>query len=263
MSALDFVKYLIVFLILLLSAQTASQARDADKAGKTSVVAVPAAPPTRSPVVPEDASADQPLPAPEYVLQRGDNINIKVFNRPELNESVVIRPDGRVTVMLLDEIEAAGLTPARLDALITERYATYFKDPQVSIIVTSFTNQKVFVGGEVLRPGLLKMEGNLTLLGALFQAGGPIGTARLDSVVLLRDSGQGHPVATKIDVKNLLKAQGEDIELMPFDVVYVPMSKIAKVDKWVDQYIRQLIPVSLTAGFTYLAGDATAVHFSN
>jgi polysaccharide export outer membrane protein len=137
---------------------------------------------------------------------------------------------------------------------LTGRLARFFKDPQVTVIVRRFANLKVFVGGEVGQPGVVAIAGELTALGAVYQAGGFRPTARTDSVMLLRESKDQKPIVVRLDLKRLEKDQAM-MALQPHDVIFVPMSRIAKVDQFVDQYMRQLIPISLTAGFSYVAGN--------
>ena len=194
-----------------------------------------------------------------YVLQRGDEISVRVFRLPELDDTVRIRPDGKISVPLLDNLDAAGATTKELADTLTKRYAELFKEPQVSVIVRSFANLKVYVGGEVGQPGAVPLVGDLTLVGAVFQAGGFRTTARLDSVVLVRNDGQDRPIIQKLNVKDIIGKGTPDIALRPFDIVYVPESRIRKVNRFVDEYIRQLIPITATAGFTYLMGDTAII----
>ena len=130
---------------------------------------------------------------------------------------------------------------------------------QVSVIVRSFSNLRVYVGGEVGQPGPVSLRGDVTALETILQVGGFTPSARMDSVVLLRNDGNDHPLAQKLNFKELLSKGGADVALQPFDVLYVPVSRIGKVDRFVDQYIRQLLPISLTGGFTYVLRDRTVV----
>ena len=91
-------------------------------------------------------------PAP-YVIHAGDQLDIKFFYNPELNESVVVRPDGKISLQLIDEIQAAGLQPAELDQKLTDLYSRELKKPVLTVIVRSFTGQRVYVGGEVMPGG--------------------------------------------------------------------------------------------------------------
>ena len=208
--------------------------------------------PPQPPAAPPAVAA---APETGYVLQRGDEITIKVYNQPDLLENVVIRPDGRISVVLLDDVEAAGLTVPELDAKLTSGYQKFFKEPEISVIVRTFTNHRIFVGGEVGAPGPVPIVGPLRALEAILQVGGFRPSARLDSVILMRNDGNNRPLIQKLNFKETLKS-GNDLLLQPYDVLFVPESRIAKVDKFVDNFIRQLIPISLTGGFTYVLGNS-------
>lgn len=190
----------------------------------------------------------------EYILQLGDVIDIKLFYNPELNETVTIRPDGKISLQLVDEIEVLGLTPSELDKILTEKYSKILYKADVAVIVKQFTSQKVYVGGEVNLPGLIPYSGKLTSLQAIFQAGGFKITAKLKNIVILRNQGTEEPLFMTINLKEDLKkhTQHNDILLQPYDVVFVPKTSIAKINQFVDQYIRQLIPVTTTTGFSYV-----------
>lgn len=198
-------------------------------------------------------------PQPSYVLQRGDEITVKVFNNPDLLDTVIVRPDGMISVLLLDDVQAAGLTVTELDTRLTTGYAKFIREPQVTVVVRAFANLRVYVGGEVGQPGPVSLRGNVTALEAILQSGGFRPTAKMDSVILLRNDGSDHAVARKLNFEQLLSKKQVDITLEPFDVLYVPLSRIAKVDKFIDQYVRQLLPISLTGGFNYIFRDRVAI----
>lgn len=192
-----------------------------------------------------------------YVLQARDVIEIQVYNLPELSVTLVIRPDGKISVPLQPEITAAGMTAEQLAAKLTEGYSQEFRNPRVTVIVRTFSNQNVYVGGEVEKPQLLPLTGQITVLQAILQAGGIKESAKEKAVIVLRNDGHGKPEVRQISLKRVIGGQ-PDIVLQPFDVVFVPKSKIAQVDKWVDQHIRQIVPVSLGMSFSYLLnGQAT------
>jgi len=219
----------------------------------------PAPAPAQNPPAqnPAPAPAQNPTPG-DYVLERGDEIAVRIFNHPELEDTVQIRPDGKISLLLVDDQLAAGLTSRDLSEKLTEKYSKLYRDVQLSVIVRKFANNKVYVGGEVGAPGLLPITGRFTAIAAIMQAGGFRGTARMDSVVLLRPQ-DGKPQAVKLDLKQVLEAKAPDVVLQPFDVIFVPLSRVAKVDKFVDQYMRQLIPITATAGFTYLLGGSSVI----
>jgi protein involved in polysaccharide export with SLBB domain len=205
-------------------------------------------------------SGDEPAgPPPPYRLQPDDELSIRVFGRPELDETVRVRPDGRISVLLAEEVAAAGRTAEELDRELTDRYARYFRDPRVSVNVRDFAGLAVYLGGEVERPGLVPLRGRLTALAAVLAAGGFRSSARKDSVILLRDAGGDRPLALRLNLEEVITKGTPDVVLRPYDVVYVPMSRIAKVDKFVDEYVRRLLPVTLSAGFTYLKGNEATI----
>jgi polysaccharide biosynthesis/export protein len=210
-------------------------------------------------VAPQQASFTPTLRDGLYVLQRGDEITIKVFRLPELEETLRIRPDGKISVLLLDDIDAAGLTTRELRARLFVRYSEFFQEPQVSVILRSGADLKVYVGGEVTQPGVIPLLGDLTALAACLQAGGFKPTARTDNAILIRNNGHEAPIVEKLNLKDALNKGRGDVELKPFDVVYVPPSKVARADRFVQQYTRDLLPITLTGGFSYILGQPAAL----
>jgi len=182
---------------------------------------------------------------PSYLIQVGDQLDIKLFYNSELNEQVTVRPDGRISVQLANEVVAAGLTPEQLRESLIHIYASQLKSPELSVIVRTFASQKLFVDGEVGRPGVLSLVGPTRVLDAISEAGGVKATARTQEVLIIR-RGAAKPEVLKVNLKHLLKAKysEEDLLLQPYDVVYVPKSHIANLNQWVEQYITKNIPVT-------------------
>jgi protein involved in polysaccharide export with SLBB domain len=189
----------------------------------------------------------------DYVLQVGDVIDIKFFYNPELNELVTIRPDGKISLQLIDEIVAAGLTASELDRILTEKYSNSLRDPEVTVIIREFIGLRVYVGGEVNSPGVVPISGRLTALQAILQAGGYKDTAELRSIVVLRNQGTHDPLFMAVNLKEDLTSniKQNDILLKPRDIVFVPKTEIAKMNQFVRQYIKELIPVTLNFGLMY------------
>lgn len=199
------------------------------------------------------SAATQDQTAWDYRLNPGDSIEIRLFFNPELNEKVQIRPDGRVSLQLIGDMPLSGLTVRDAAALLNRAYLKEVLTPQVSVQVRGFGAQKVFVTGEVQRPGVIDVPGRMTVYDAISEAGGVKHTGAVKSVVLFRKGPEGKPVEHKFALyQSGHLTEDANIQLNPFDVVFVPESKIAQVDRWVDQHIRQLIPVTATAGFAYL-----------
>jgi protein involved in polysaccharide export with SLBB domain len=186
----------------------------------------------------------------EYIIQPGDQLDIKFFYNPELNEQLMVRPDGRISMQLVKEIMAAGMTPAQLTSLLTVKYGKELQQPELTVIVRSFNSQRVYVDGEVNKPGLVPLVAPTTLLQAVAQAGGMKETARTDEVILIRRGADNRVVTTMLNLEKALDGTdvAQDIPLIPFDILYVPRSHISNVNVWVDQYMRRMIPVSMGMG---------------
>ncbi len=223
-------------------------------------VTAPLAAPAQSGVV-ASAQSEVALPetpeASDYRLRRGDVLEIKFFYNSELNERLPIRPDGKISLALVGEVQAAGRSAAELRRELTERYAVTLRHPEVAVIVKELTATKVFVGGEVRAAGVIQSQRELTLLQAIVQAGGFLPTAKVRTVVILRDQGTSEPLFMTVDLAGDLDGSqlGGDMKLQPDDIIFVPATRIAKVDQFVDQYIRQVIPVALNLGVSYLHGN--------
>ena len=189
----------------------------------------------------------------EYRIQLGDQLDIKFFYNPELNEQVTVRPDGRISLQLVHEIMVAGLTPSELTDLLTTRYASELKKPEITVIVRSFGAHKIYVDGEVTRPGVFPLIGFVTVLQAISQAGGMKETARTSQVVIIRRSEDNKPLVSSLNLNKVIDGtdMSQDIALKPFDIVYVPRSAISNVNVWVDQYVRRNLPISISSGFGY------------
>ncbi len=230
-------------------------------AGCTAATSRPAVTTAPAPVVDTVGTTEAASPVAgepvEYRLRRGDVLEIKFFYNSELNERLPIRPDGKISLALVGEIEAAGRSAADLQTELTERYAASLRHPEVAVIVKELTGTKVFVGGEVRTAGVIHSAQELTLLQAIVQAGGFLRTAKVRNVVILRDQGTPEPLFMTVDLSNDLDGTqlGGDMMLFPDDIIFVPATRIAKVDQFVDQYIRQVIPVALNLGVSYLHGN--------
>ena len=194
-------------------------------------------------------------PAAEYRLQRGDILDVKMFYAPELNENASIRPDGRISMQLIGEITAAGLTPSELAQTVRERYTGILLNPEATVIVRKFTGLKAYVAGEVTTPGLVSFDAPASLLQALIQAGWLKPTAQPRNVVIIRDTGTGVPAVHLVDVKKLIEEPetARHEILHPFDIVFVPKSTIATIQDFIDQYLDKpfLTPISRLAGFGF------------
>jgi protein involved in polysaccharide export with SLBB domain len=182
----------------------------------------------------------------EYRIAVGDRLEVKFYYNTELNQEVAVRPDGRISLQLVKEVPAAGLTPEQLREDLLERYKKHLADPEIAVIVNSFSGHKVYVGGEVGAPGVRELIGPTTAFQAIMASGGMKDTARTKEIVVYR-RGPDHnsPMAIPLNIENAMKGLdfSQDIYLQPYDIVFVPRSSVANFNVWVDQYLRKGILV--------------------
>lgn len=200
----------------------------------------------------EDAYAAPVYPVQEYRIQPGDQLDIKLFYNPELNEQLTVRSDGRITLQLVNDVVAAGRTPAELTQILNKAYAAELANPKVAVIVRTSVADKVYVDGEVNRAGLITMPGPMTILQSIAQAGGLKETAKTDQVLVLRRGADGQVNTLEVNLKAALQGadSASDIFLRPNDIVLVPKSGIANVNTWIDMYIRKNIPLPIGLGYS-------------
>ncbi len=187
----------------------------------------------------------KPADLPPYRLQIGDQLSIKFYRNPELNQDVAVRPDGKISLPFVDEVLCAGLTPAELDAELTKRYRGELTIPDITVIVTAFGGNKIYVDGEVSHQGVLELAGGMTLRQALAAAGGITKTAHKELVVLIRTDRNGKRSGHALNFADIRAGvtPDADIPLKPYDVVYVPKSGIANANVAMELYIQNMLPV--------------------
>jgi polysaccharide export outer membrane protein len=202
------------------------------------------------------APTPPPTPGPAYRINVGDELHVRFMYTPEQNEELPVRPDGRISLGVTGQLDVVGLTPSELETLIVEKSKHRLRDPQVTVIVTKLGEQRVYIGGEVMKPGYVPLRPDMTLLQAVLQSGDFRKTARLDSVLLLTPTPDGKFTAARIDMESVVEhGVPERVRLHPNDVVYVPPTWIANMDVVVDQYVRGLIPALPRVGVGYSLGN--------
>jgi protein involved in polysaccharide export with SLBB domain len=191
-------------------------------------------------------------------------VEVKFFYTPELNETQTVRPDGKIALQLVGEVETQRMTPAGLRNELLRLYAPHLKDPEIAVIVRSFFNRRVFVGGQVMTPSIVEMPGELTVLEAIMQAGGfDMREAEIRNVIVIRHK-ENQRYGYSLDLKpTLTGGETQPFFLDPQDIVYVPRTAIVKVDQWIDQHINRLIPqtgfiFSRTVGRTTIGIDTSS-----
>jgi len=198
----------------------------------------------------DDLRPEMLAPQP-YLIQPGDELDIRFFHTPLLNTVLPVRPDGIISMPYAQAVKAAGRTPEDVSRDLAASYGKVLNDPEVAVIVRSFSDYKVHVGGRVVRPGVFPLSGPLTVTQAIFQAGGFQQEAWLSQTLIIRKKPDGQPMVICVDLWDALEGRDlrQDLQLRPWDVVYVPDSAIALVNKFVDLYIRKNIPANF--GFRF------------
>lgn len=188
---------------------------------------------------------------PPYRLYAGDEIEVNVPSAPELSRTVTVQPDGRISLPLIQPVMVADRTVPQVEAALSDAYGSQLIRPEVDIAVKTATPLKVFVGGEVDKPGVYDMPGPIDSLQAVIMAGGFKTSARRNQVVIIRRSPDGRAMMRTADLrKGVFDPAGVDaVPLRRFDIVYVPRTSIAEAGLFVQQYLRDLNPVQF--GFSY------------
>jgi polysaccharide export outer membrane protein len=159
----------------------------------------------------------------EYKIGPQDTIRIDVWKEAELTRTIPVRPDGKISLPLLNDVQAAGLTSEELAASIREGLKKYINNPQVTVTVTEINSRRVFVTGEVTRPGAVQLLPNMTVLQALSSCGGFTQFARTKNIYVLRQEA-GKQVKHPFNYKDVIsgKKPEDDIRLQAGDVIVVP-----------------------------------------
>ena len=198
-----------------------------------------------------------------YRLMPGDQLTMRCYYNPQLDEDVQVRPDGNISLSLVGELRAAGRTPAELSAEITRSYAQYFVKPTAVVIVRQFSSHRVFTAGELRLPGQYSLLSQArTVLDSIAASGGvtPLGT--LNHVILIRRlPSQKRPMVAELNVADALSGDdaSQDLALMPNDFVYVPRSGAADFNEAMQMYLfRNLnLSTSVSASTQIIPGTNT------
>jgi polysaccharide export outer membrane protein len=194
-----------VALLLVLTAAGASAQEPPAAAPATTLTALPAS-----------------VASPTYVVGADDVLLISVWKEPDLTTTLPVRPDGNISLPLLSDVKAQGLTPMQLASVITEKLKKYVNDPRVTVVVTQINSQKVYVTGEVLHTGAIQLLPEMTILQALADAGFTQ-FANTKSIYVLRNE-NGAQQKIPVNYRRLVKGGSKDqnITLQAGDIIVVP-----------------------------------------
>ena len=160
---------------------------------------------------------------PDYKIGPQDMLRVDVWKEPDISRSVPVRPDGKITLPLINDVQASGLTTTQLAAKIAEGLKKYITSPQVTVGVTEINSRRIFVNGEVAHPGAFSLLPNMTVLQALSSAGGFTQFAREKKIYILRME-DGRQVKHPFNYKDAISGKNveQNILLEGGDIIVVP-----------------------------------------
>jgi polysaccharide biosynthesis/export protein len=193
-------------------------AQQDNAAGKAAPLAapIPAAPPVAQPAVAAGAAADT------YVIGASDVLTVTVWKEPTLSGTLLVRPDGMISLSLLGDIQASGLTPLQLADQITSKLKKFMQDPNVSVVVSQIHSKVIYLLGEIEKKGPIEMTPGMTLLEAIGSAGGLTDYANTKKIYILRNEAGTHQ-KIPVNYKEALKGDTTlNLPLKPGDTIVVP-----------------------------------------
>ena len=159
----------------------------------------------------------------DYVIGPDDVLAVVFWREKDMSSEVAVRPDGKISLPLLNDVQAAGLTPEQLRVALTEAASKFVEEPTVSVVVKTINSRKVFVTGQVNKPGPYPLSGPSTVLQMISTAGGLLEYANAKNILIMRTE-NGKPVSFKFNYKDVSKGKNlkQNIELKPGDTIIVP-----------------------------------------
>jgi polysaccharide export outer membrane protein len=178
-----------------------------------------------------------------YRIEPNDVLDIDFYLSPEFNDEQVVRPDGKIALRLVGEVQAKGRTPGELAQDLDKAYAHELYSPGTTVHVKSTPGRLVYVDGQVAHPGAFAMAPRMSSLQAVAEAGGVTEDAAPGNTILIRRDACGTPAGIKLDLASARSGSDQDPSVIPGDIIYVPRSTIANVDLFVKQYVKNVLPV--------------------
>jgi len=207
-------------------------------------------PPGASPAGASGGTAPQ-----SYVIQPGDQVEVRFLYHPYFNTTVPVRPDGKITLQMVHDVQAAGLTPMQLWYYLSKRYEALLDREDITVTMKSFATtaktESVYVGGEVPLSKVLELTPGMTVVQAIYAAGGLRESANTETILVLRKLYAAQHQVLTVNVEDVLEGRVSDVTLEDRDVVYVPKTSIAKANQYVDQYLNRIVPRWVTSAFAF------------
>jgi polysaccharide biosynthesis/export protein len=184
----------------------------------------PGADPAQTTATPAPAEGSTKPHDDTFVIGVDDVLNINVWKEPDISRSIPVRSDGKISLPLAGEMQAAGQTPRQLEQLIATKLQSFISEPEVTVIVQEIRSQRFNILGQVSKPGSYALTNSMTILDAIAVAGGFRDFAKQKSIYVLRQNPKGDPIRLPFNYKEVVKGKNtaQNIKLEPRDTIYVP-----------------------------------------
>jgi polysaccharide export outer membrane protein len=206
-------------------AQVAQQTSPQPGAAPVAPAATPesqtTAPAAATPKLSDQPNYAGPLDPSRYIIGPDDSLQVSVWKEPTLSGTVPVRPDGMISLVLVGDLPAAGLTPMALSANIAQRLKKYVQDPVVTVVVLGVYSQRIFLVGEVQHVGPLMLTPGMTVLQAIVSGGGLTPFASSKRIYIMRTVA-GKQEKMPFNYKQALKGENQGVALLPGDTIVVP-----------------------------------------
>lgn len=179
------------------------------------------------------------LPPNGYRIRQGDKLSVKFLHHPELNEgSLVVRPDGFISLQMIDDVRTEGLTISDLKSKLEKVYSEILLKPIISVSLLEFVAPRVYIGGQVTKPGRYELRDGQTLVQVIFLAGGFTRDANRKMVIHARPDGKGDWQIQSANVMKILnqKEDEKDLALQDGDYIFIPESRISQINKAIEGF---------------------------
>lgn len=206
------------FLVFLFSAFVFGLVSSGQDAPAVSAISSPDT--TGRPTAPEAQLANDD----SFVIGDNDLLSVNVWNEPDFKQSVPVRSDGKISLPLIGDVQAAGRTPLQLQKDITTRLQTYITKPDVTVIVLQINSQKFNILGRVVKPGSYSLSATTTVLDAIAEAGGFQDFAKQKGIYILRTNSSGEQTRIAFNYRDVIKGKHpeQNVKLEPHDTIVVP-----------------------------------------
>lgn len=189
---------------------------------------------------------------PRYRIGEGDKLHIAFPLTPELDEDVLVRPDGAATLKVAGEVDIGGMTFKDASDVIAKAAVKRLKNPQVAISLLEAPGVQIYVGGEVRKPGAYPLAGSVNAFGALHLAGGTTDSGNLDEIILIRRAPDDRPMMTLVNLRAILEGHDtRQFRLYQGDMLFVPKTTAGQLDTWMDQWVNKALPFSRNVGYSW------------